>query len=177
MTRRPPPSTQDDDFTSFVRDTYGPLYRLAMSRVKDDALAADLIQETFFKVYRAYVRVEADDERNPLVLRHAIVVLINSLRDRIRSEERENRRLEAMEGAQVGGKLAVDPATMVTQEDSRTRFLLSLGDHPRQQQVFFLKEAGYSSGEIADILGMAEGTVRNVFTIVRNKLREWTSGH
>jgi DNA-directed RNA polymerase specialized sigma24 family protein len=70
-------------------------------------------------------------------------------------------------------RVGTDPGKTVSEDDSRTRFLLSL--NRRQQDVHLLTEAGYKPTEIAEILGMAVGTVNNILTIIRKRLRDWRS--
>lgn len=162
------PTTEDDDVTLFVRNTYTPLYRCAMSRVKHDALAQDLVQETYRKLLTALQKAPGEKNRI-LKIEYAITVLINSVRDHYRKVKSERAKKESY-GLISATRVGADPGKTVSEDDNRARFLMSL--KRRQQQVLLLTEAGYTPAEIAEILELAEGTVNNILTIIRKRLRD-----
>ena len=62
-----------------------------------------------------------------------------------------------------------DPGKTISDRSHVLWFLEVLS--PRQREVYFLKEVvGFTAAEIGELLGMAEGTVRNWLTTIRDSL-------
>ncbi|MDR0342992.1 MAG: RNA polymerase sigma factor [Nocardiopsaceae bacterium] len=144
-------------------DQHGPaIYRLAVSIVRDPALAEDVAQETFIMAWR-----HRDTYRGVAPLRHWLLriahnVAVSTLRS-LREEARDPSTLpgghaEVVEST-VANRMAVEEA-------------LSLLD-PLSRSIVVLREMeGLSYAEIGQILGVALPTVKTRLFRARATLRE-----
>jgi len=163
-----PTTSADDPFTNFVRTNHRLFHYNAVRICRDETLAQDLVQETYIKILRAR------DSATKLNYGFAMRVLTNVAIDHFRKEARDRRMAGQVEVLEVE-RLASDPGKTVSDRSHVLWFLEVLP--PRQREVYFLKEVGgFTAAEIGELLGMAEGTVRNWFTTIRDSLNERRQG-
>ncbi len=147
------------DFDGLFRAHYARLVRALTLVAGDSERAADAVQEAFVKAHLRWRRVSRYDDPIGWVRR----VAINKLRDDHRRDRRKRRAIERLAGER---EEAMDgPAP-----DRLDELLAAL---PTQQRaavgLFYVERA--SVAEIADALGVAEGTVKSNLHDARRKLR------
>ena len=147
------------DFDALFAEHYPRLVR-ALSVVAGDAeTAADAVQEAFVKAHLRWRRISRYDDPIGWVRR----VAINRLRDDHRRRARGRDLLARLAGR---SETASPPAEI----DEFDRLLAEL---PRQQRattaLFYVD--GLSVAEIADALGIAEGSVKSHLHDARHRLR------
>ena len=126
---------------------------------RDPSLAEDITQEAFIKAYRALGRFRAGKSFRPWLMR----IVVNQARNVKRAD-----RSRAATAQRYGDELRSDaqgpsPEAAVVETERRGRLLdavarLRQDDQTAIHMRFFLE---LENGEIAQILGCAEGTVRS----------------
>lgn len=126
----------------------------------DTALAEDLTQETFGRLYE---RAPADGMRNvrAWLLTVASNLAYNQLRSDVRRRERETR-VDAVASTDVDDVLDV------------RRALAAL--EPRDRVMLLLRHSGFSYAEIAEAVGIAASSVGTVLARAQRRFREAYTG-
>lgn len=122
-----------------------------VNRLADDAeLAADIVQETFVKLYQ---RGDIPDDTRAWL----VTVATNLLRDERRTASRRNLLLvrHAPDAAAAG---AADAELIAEEQRLSVRVALDTLA-PRDREMLLLRHAGYSYREIATALGLAEPSI------------------
>jgi len=152
------------DTERLFRTYHGTLVRYLTRRLGDRDWAEEVAQETFVRALR---QTHIENERSWL-----FAVATNLVRDEARKDARRRRHLELLaaeqrdayeEGPDVSMERAFDAA------DAR-RALESLAE--RDRQALLLKEEGLDYTEIAEILGIAVGSVGTTLSRARRRLAE-----
>ena len=147
------------DFATFFADEHGELYRLLCFVTGDRSDAADLMQDAFLKLWERWDRVEAITDPRAYLFR----VALNGSRRRARAALRATRRLLPIPSSH-------DPFDEVDLREDVRQVLLGLS--PRQRAALVLLDLyGYSSQEVARIMGIRPSTVRALATQGRAVLR------
>ena len=169
---RPAINSYIDDPTDWV-DLYGDLlYRFALSRVKDSAIAEDLVQETFLAALKSRTNFEGRSSAKTWligILKHKIV---DHIRKRVR--EPASDKVEALSDAFAsdptescfkddGGwlnhpaKWDVNPMKIYEQKEFMDILYFCLADLPeRQAEAFMMRELdGSSTEEICKALNIS----------------------
>jgi RNA polymerase sigma-70 factor (ECF subfamily) len=133
--------------------------------LQDPDDADDAAQDAFLA---ALVKLEQYDAKRPFgpwLLR----IVANAATDRRR--RRTVRRAEAIDPELVGG--GPQPDVVAEREVFQARLRQALAELPerRRMAVVLFDVEGYSHAEIAEILGMPEGTVRSEVFHARRRLR------
>jgi RNA polymerase sigma-70 factor (ECF subfamily) len=144
-------------------DRHGPaIYRLAVSIVRDPALAEDVAQETFIRAWR-----HGDTYRGTAPVRHWLLriahnVAVSTLRS-LREEARDPGTLPVHHGEAM--ESAVDNRMAIQQALSRL--------DPLSRSIVVLREMeGLGYAEIGEILGITLPTVKTRLFRARATLRE-----
>jgi RNA polymerase sigma-70 factor (sigma-E family) len=149
----------DGEFTDFVHVAWPGLYRTAYLLVGDHQLAEDLTQTAFAKTYGSWSKV-----KDPAGARSYVrAVLVNTAASWFRRRSWRNERpTEHLPDAGVDH----DPST-------RTAVLEALASlAPRQRAVVVLRYYDdLSVREVAQVLGIAEGTVKSQTSDALARLR------
>ena len=143
----------DGAFRRLFEEQFPSLFRYLDRLSGDPALAADLAQEAFTRLYRRGSM--PDDGRAWLV-----TVASNLFRDERRGSARKLRLLAALPTEAVLGDAALAPDEEVALRERRAMVRKRLDALPvRDRQVLLLRHEGYSYREIAAALDIAEPSV------------------
>lgn len=142
-------------------DLYSSVFALALSIVKDTAIAADVTQETFLRVYNSASRFRSSGQGRAWILkisRNLSFDYINKL-----SRERPEENLEFLSNEDNSYAQSEDEITL-------SAVLSTLSADERE--IVVLKSQGYRHREIADIVNLPEGTVRWKYSESIKKLKK-----
>jgi RNA polymerase sigma-70 factor (ECF subfamily) len=141
------------------------IYRLTYRMAGDDELARDFTQDAFLRAWQRLDQFRGDAAFSTWLHTIAVSVALNGLRKVDRHRQRE-RSLE--DAAHVApGPSRLDP-------DARERLREAVDELPEMYRTVFLMHdlEGYSHGEIAAAMGVAEGTSKARLFRARRKLRK-----
>lgn len=166
------PIEQDEDAALAVRASRGDvaafgrlydrhveaIYRYVYYRVRDDAEAEDLTSDVFMRALRAITRYEPRQAFLAWLYR----IARNAVIDRARRGGRQVSFEDALE--HPGVDRIVEPDSELLSRSDSDMLRTALGKlTPLQQEVIVLRFLeGYSTQEIARIVGKREGTVRGI---------------
>jgi RNA polymerase sigma-70 factor, ECF subfamily len=155
----------------YERPLYGFIYRLMGNNAED---AADLLQETFIKVYRALPRIPAEVNFPAWLYRVARNCCLDEMRRRRRA------RWTVWDGAQ-GSSLAdqagdTDPEQMVLDREGDSGVTAVLARmSPRNREALILRECeGMSCEEIGAVFGISRKAVKSMLFRARDEFRRVT---
>jgi RNA polymerase sigma-70 factor (ECF subfamily) len=162
-----------DAFASLVRRHQRRVFGLLLRMLGNREEAEDASQDTFLNLHRHGHRFRSESRFSTFVYR----VAVNAALNRRRSLGRRRAHAEAFEEAQSVGHLGPsadpDPERALAGDELRARLgreLLALPEALRAPVVLFDVE-GLSYGEIAEVLEVAEGTVKSRIHRARQALR------
>jgi RNA polymerase sigma-70 factor (ECF subfamily) len=147
---------------------HGAAYRVALSLVRQDDLAQDVVQDAFLKAFRALAGFRADASFRTWLL----TITANEAKGALRRAGR--RKESALEDVGPVASEELDPAeaTVVAEEASRARSMLERLPEKQRLSVSLRIEEGLSFREIGEVIGSSEGAARvNYFHGIR-RLRE-----
>jgi RNA polymerase sigma-70 factor (ECF subfamily) len=134
------------------------IYRYVYYRVRDDAEAEDLTSDVFMRALRAMPRYEPRQAFLAWLYR----IARNAVIDRARRGNRQVSFEDALEHPMADQVLDPDEQILATSDNATLRGALAQLT-PLQQEVIVLRFLeGYSTHEIARIVGKREGTVRGI---------------
>ena len=142
------------------------VYGLCLRMSGDAVRATELAQDVFVRAWEQLDRLQSDSDAGAWLWRLATNVVLNAMRSDRRRVARVAPVAEPalLERAQLGTPLPVRRLSL-------DAAIARLPD--RAREVFVLHDVeGFSSGEVAELLGMAEGTVRAHLHRARSQLRE-----
>jgi RNA polymerase sigma-70 factor (ECF subfamily) len=151
-----------------VRRHHAAAFRVAVSLVKQDDLAQDVVQDAFMKAFRALDGFRGDAAFRTWLL----TITANEARGALRRQGR--RRETALEdaGPVESGEMSPASAAIVADEAGRAREMLERLPEKQRMSVSLRIEEGLSFKEIGEIIGSSEGAARvNYFHGIR-RLRE-----
>jgi len=147
-------------------DAHAPrVFRLAFRFTGDGDLARELTQETFIRAFAQLGRFRGDSALSTWLHRVTISVVSNAMRKVKRFRTREVDLDEAMTVAVESG--GADP-------DLRDKLYRAIDELPEIYRVTLVLHdvEGYTHEEIANVLGVAEGTCKSRLSVARAQLRE-----
>ena len=155
----------EESFRAFYDRTARGLW-LYLTRITGDRQAADdLLQEAYYRFYRAGATYESESHRRNSLFRTATNLARDAHRRRggFTSTSIDEVSLSAVEGGM----------------DERTDLARALGQlKPKQREMLWLAYAnGSSHEEIAEVVGVAAGSVKGLLRRARMKLAELLGGH
>jgi RNA polymerase sigma-70 factor (ECF subfamily) len=144
-----------------VERTYRLMYRMA----GEEQLARDFTQEAFLRAYRKLDQFRGQAAFSTWLHTLAVSVALNGLRKVGQQRKRERALDDAIHVTHAPA--AVEPGVRERIEDA-------VDELPEIYRMVFLMHdlEGYSHGEIAETLGVAEGTSKARLSRARAKLRE-----
>lgn len=148
-------------FRKLYEHYYTPMYRFIWRRVRNDALAEDLIQDLFLKIWNARGKLDPQKSFEAYLFRIALNLCNDVFR---RKAVRKQTSLEA---------IPFEPVDNDSVNDLKTSVWQLLNRLPEEiRQVFVLKRfEGFRNHEVADILKIAEKTVEGRMTRALKYLR------
>jgi RNA polymerase sigma-70 factor (ECF subfamily) len=155
-------------FEEIVKRYQRRVYAVARRIVGRHDVADDVAQEAFLRAYRALDRFDLERPFGPWICRIAANLAINEVRS---PEARE----EALpEGHGETPSRAADPLEGVLEVEAREVLGAALERLPAEQRAVFVlrSQEELSYREIAEALGISEGTVMSRLFRARQRLRE-----
>ena len=146
MSRRDP-----DAFAEFVTATQPSLRRTAYLLCGDWAHASDHVQDGLVKVYRRWPRLRDQ---------HALLAYARKAVTSATIDAHRRRSSTELPVERVAERAGTDPTQALVERDALRRALDTLG--PRQRACVVLRHyEDLSVAEVADVLGVSEGTVKS----------------
>jgi len=145
------------------------VYRLAYRMAGEDDLARDFTQEAFLRAYQRLDQFRGDAAFSTWLHSIAVSVSLNGLR----KVDRHRKRERSLENA-----VHVPRERQALEPDVRDRLHRAVADLPEIYRTVLLMHdlEGYGHGEIAEVLGVAEGTSKARLSRARAKLRAVLGG-
>ena len=147
-------------------DTHAPrVFRLAYRLTGDSELAQECTQETFIRAFSHLSRFRGDASLSTWLHRIAVSVTSNGLRKVKRFRQRE---------ADLDEARPLEAAAEGAEPDLRARLARAIDALPEIYRTVVIMHdiEGYTHTEIAEALGVAEGTCKGRLSTARAKLRE-----
>lgn len=148
-----------------------PLYRFLVAQCGDAALAEDLVQETFIKVFRSIGSFRADSRVSSWMTR----IALNTFYELMRRDQTKSRVLEQLEADPTGHRSCCLPPPSSPAERHELEDLVGKAIHrlsEADRAIILLHDLqGYRYHEIAEILAIAMGTVASRLSRARDRLR------
>ena len=145
----------EDRFEQVFRRAYPRLVGVAWQVVRDRGIAEDVAQESLARLSDAAILDRPDGEVDAWLTRVCLNRSFNTLRDRRRAADREQRA-----GRREPLPDDADPLGEVVAGEDRDAVRDALATLPlRQRTVLVLRHSGYAYAEIADAVGVAPGSV------------------
>lgn len=162
-----------NDFEKLVTAYEKNVYNLALRMVGDPDDAADITQDTFIKAYRALGSFRGDSKFSSWLYRIASNVCLDFLRSRSRRAQ------TSLSFESEDGETDIELPDMSGNPEEVLMKKLSMEAvrrgmeklPPRQRQILVLRElCGMSYAELAQTLGLEEGTVKSRIFRARKRL-------
>lgn len=152
-------------FESLYRTHYRRVYAVALRFARDRERAEDIAQDAFVRAWRALPSFNGDSRLSTWL--HSVAV--NTALDRVRARSRREARLEPEVDLE---RYATEIGrAMPTADLDLERAVAALPDGAREIVILHYIE-GYSCAEIAERLGIVEGTVKSQLHRARQLLKE-----
>ena len=150
-------------FDALVRSHQVPVYRFVRHLVGDDAVADDVTQETFIRVYQRLRSFQFRSRFSTWLFQ----IARNAAIDEIRGRDRRARLA-----------LAAPPPSPPSSPDARAELRAALASlSPKMLEALVLVEVfGLSYAETAEVLGVPVGTAKTRVFHARVRLHEWQAG-
>ena len=141
------------------------VFRLAFRLTGDNDLARELTQETFVRAFAQLSRFRGESALSTWLHRVTLSVVSNAMRKVKRFRTRETD-LEEAELIAAGGPVS-DP-------DLKEKLHRAIDELPEIYRTTFIMHdvEGYTHEEIAEVLGVAEGTCKSRLSVARAQLRQ-----
>ena len=162
-----------NDFEKLVTAYEKNVYNIALRMVGDPEDAADMTQETFIKAYRALSSFRGDSKFSSWLYRIASNVCLDFLRSRSRHPQVSLSTVDEDGQAPVElPDMRQNPEEQLMKKLGMEAVRRGLEQLPEQQrQILVLRElGGLSYAELAQTLGLEEGTVKSRIFRARKRL-------
>lgn len=161
---------EDDAFAALVVRYERKLIRVLVRLVHDEELARDLAQETFWKVYTRLDRFDTSRRFGPWLFRIGVNLSLDQLR------RREGPTATSIDRTQTEHHHAIDPADpdprLREELAQEVRFILDRLPLAYRTILVLRDLEGFSSAEVAAIVGRREATVRWRLAKARDLFRQ-----
>jgi RNA polymerase sigma factor (sigma-70 family) len=160
----------DKELEKIYNEAYRAVYWTAMSLLKNEADAEDIVQDTFVTLIESYDTLNDKDKVIPWLKKIAANKCLNRL-TRSKTDTVEDEFFDDVEA------IAEDflPDSIVESEEARKIIMdiinNKLSDDIRRTLILFYFD-DLSTKEIAEALGVPEGTVRRRLNFARNKIKK-----
>lgn len=162
-----------DAFAALVRRHQRRVFGLLLRMLGSREEAEDAAQDTFLNLHRHGHRFRRESRFSTFVYRVAVNAALNRRRSLGRRRSHQDAYTDAQHVGHLGGPASVDPQDALEKDRLRERLareLLTLPEALRAPVVLFDVE-GLTYGEIAEVLRVAEGTVKSRIHRARHALR------
>ncbi len=165
-------SGDDSAFAVLVSRYERKLVRVLHRLVRDEELARDLAQETFWKVYNLLDRFDTSRRFGPWLFRVGVNLGLDQLR---RHEGPPTSSIDRPGRVAIKAMELRDPDPRVLEEFAQeVRFVLDRVPLPYRTILLLRDAEGFSSAEVAAIVGRREATIRWRLAKARDLFRkEW----
>jgi RNA polymerase sigma-70 factor, ECF subfamily len=156
-----------DAFAAMVRQFQGPTYHFILRMVRRPAVAEDLSQDVFIRLWRHLAEIQSADLL-PGWLRR---VAANAVIDHWRKDEARERRLQVLREHPVA-RFAVKPSSRMESQEALDIVHAALEELPAKLRTVLLlrTQENLSYEEVADVLGMSVHAVRSRLFRARQEL-------
>lgn len=167
------PAMDDEEFRTFYERTSRPLWSYLARTTGDRSRADDLLQETYYRFYRAGTSYESEAHRRNSLFRIATNLVRDAARRARRYEE-----VPLDDESSPGGMPRSHGALPERQATTRTDLARAMNRlEPMQRELLWLAYAqGASHEEIAGILGVRAISVRTLLLRARRKIAGYLGG-
>ena len=166
----------DQEAFRHLVDRYSPrLFNLVGAIVRDRIEVEDVVQETFFKVYRKLSGFQGKSSFYTWLYR----VAFNTATDHLKKKKNNRTHsIEEFEQIEPTAEMA-DPSQDLRRNELRRRLADSVAELPEKyRNILVLREyEDCSYDEIAEILGCSKGTVESRLFRARGRLRDKLKHH
>lgn len=153
-------------FTELYHRYWDLLYKHVLSRVADNAIAQDIVQDVFVSLWQKRQRLRVTTTIEAFLLGCAKMQVLSYFKT-------EKLRQQVIEKAMQQLDVFVDDTDVVQLEVMEASLGRAVGDMPENmRQSFLLRCDNRSIREIADLLGIAEQTVSNNLNEAVKRLRK-----
>jgi RNA polymerase sigma factor (sigma-70 family) len=153
----------------WYRAQHPAVWRLCLGFLGSAAEAEDVAQEAMLKLHDTLKRWDSAQAYRPW--RNTVV--LNLCRDRVRRIQ-ARARAEERAAELADWRVVASPSSNVEQRELRELLheaLITLSE--REREAFVLRELeGLGTGEVAQIMGVGESSVRSLLTLARRRLRD-----
>ena len=158
------------ELEKIYNEAYKPVYWTAMQLLKNESDAEDIVQETFISFMENYGDIEDLGKVTALLKK----IAANKCLNRIKLDKTDNMDEEFFESVEAVPEDFL-PDSIVESEDAR-RIVMdiisnSLSEDIRRTLILFYFDE-MSTRDIAEALGVPEGTVRRRLNFARNKIKK-----
>ncbi len=162
-----------DAFTALVRRHQRRVFGLLLRMLGSREEAEDAVQDTFLNLHRHGHRFRRESRFSTFVYRVAINAALNRRRSLGRRRSHSDAFSEAQAVGHLGPSAETDPESALAEDQLRTRLARELHALPEKLRapVVLFDIEGLSYGEIAEVLQVAEGTVKSRIHRARQALR------
>jgi RNA polymerase sigma-70 factor (ECF subfamily) len=164
----------EEEFRSFYERTARPLWSYLARITGDRQQADDLMQEAYYRLYRAGATYESESHRRNSLFQIATNLVRDAARRAKRSEE------VPLEDEQGNGPIVLSEAPLPEHQATiRTDLARAMQQlDPTQRELLWLAYAqGASHNEIAQILGVRAISVRTLLLRARRRMAALLTGH
>jgi RNA polymerase sigma-70 factor (ECF subfamily) len=153
------------EFETIYRDNLRRVYAIALRFARDPEGAEEIVQDAFIRVWRSLPSFNGNSRLSTWLHSVAVNAALDRVRQRSRADARIDREVDLDRyAAEVGRAM---PAADVDLE----RAVAGLPDGAREVVILHYFE-GYPCAEIAERLGVVEGTVKSQLHRARQLLKE-----
>jgi RNA polymerase sigma-70 factor, ECF subfamily len=164
-----------DAFNQLIVQYQNLAYSVAYRLLSDTDAAADAVQDSFIKAYRALDTFRGGSFKSWLMR-----IITNTCYDVLRARQR--RKTDSLDDLPVENEYIAaltdpheSPQQFVERQELSTLITTAIQDLPEEQRVSIIlcDVEGYSYEEIADITGVAIGTVKSRISRARSRVRDY----
>lgn len=148
-------ATEKSEFDEVFALHHRTVYRAARSVVRDEALAEDVTQETFVKLYKHFDEINGTEMLKPWLIRVALNLAKNTVRGNIRANTRDENYVKDNEANNVH---SVEAEYEQKREITEVNRALNKVKEPLRS-CLVLKQQGFSYREIAESLELNESSI------------------
>lgn len=154
------------EFELRLRECHGLVYQIAYSVLEDRGDAEEIAQDTFLRAYRKLSTLREPQKFRAWAARISFRLALNRWHARSRARRRDTSWLE------TSAPPVADVETIVAQREFQNRLRQEIARLPRKLRAVLLLSAveDLATQDIAEILGIPEGTVRSRLHLARKSL-------